>query len=873
MRRLCLHILTVAVLLSGCSGVFDDRYSYDKSVILGARKVLRRGFPDKARHLTSYSDAVPLDSAGMAVWGESYESEDDWINAADVWRSATSIYPEVISFYLHYWQSLLAIARSDSGTADSLRSIVRSHGDSLASVDSFREMLLSYRAAALLEDSIARERGDRLIATYPDSQEIIDLVGERFWNGLYPVWNDNEGRVKYLTEFIRKYHNFSWKNTAWKNLIATYKILKDTTSLVRETADWVYSAHDDPYVLVSAASFMMDCEQLDSARIWISQAYRLKEKLVRPSHIPEEEWLLYGPQLKAQIPLILAEINLSDGGIAKAMKLAEESLELAVYGVDEYATRSAQHYLLGRIYLANDDTNIATDHLIKALEEGEVRNHHPSLADSLLRALHNIDSDTELPEFCRKWRNYSSICFTRVTNDAGLGEARGGRFAWGDYDGDDDDDLLVNGSRLYHNDEGHFNEVTAEVGLNAMGCSGGIWGDYDADGDLDLFCFSSSGDLNKAERLFRNRGDGTFEDMTTLSGEIQDTFSTEAAIWGYFNDDDLLDLFVPGYEKPGDAAADLGRGWRDRLLIQGEEGIFHDKTLEARIIPPHDRHLCGRSPVTCDFDRDGDLDLYVGNYRLQQNLFWINDGYGRFENQAAWLQVDGEQVDGWWGHSIGSQWGDFDNDGDFDLIVCNLAHPRYIKFSNRTMLYRNDGTKKGFTNVRRMWKIKYDECHSEPVWGDLDNDGDLDLFITSVYPNRRSYLYRNDRGRFTDVTYLSGTRIFNGWGCALSDYDNDGDLDLVTRNNGRVELFRNDSKCGNWVEIVADPLRVGTIVELQVPNKTFIRQIEGGKGAGSQSSMVLHFGIGKDKLVDAFIYSEGIRKGPLTVKPNSKARL
>jgi hypothetical protein len=867
--RICFVLLLI--ILNSCSGVFDDYNGAKRADIQNAKKALQRGLTEKAREYVSHDNVEPSDSARLAIWGDSYELEGDWQKAADVWKRAITIYTKKSEYQLHYWDNLIKLANRDSSKADSLRLIIKTQGDNLYLFDQYNSMLLAYQAAVLLEDTSVEKRGDRLIEAFPEKNEVINIVGSRFWDGLYPIWNNNEARIVYLSDFINRYQQFSWKHTAWRLLINACSEVNDTASVMRESGLWVASASDNPYVLISTAVIAMDLSEFDSARVWASKAYRLKEKLKRLPHIPEEEWLLYGPSIKAEIPLRLAEINLLDGNIENARKLAEESYELALFGNDEYATNAAQHYLLGRICLADNDTNTAITHFIKTINVGEVLNYHPSKADSLLKNLLGLNSDEELLSLCRQKSSYNGIIFTRVTVEAGLMDAKGGRFAWGDYDNDNDDDLLVDGSKLYRNDNGYFNDITESAGINASGCHGGIWGDLDNDDDLDLFCFSSSGDITKAERLFRNLGNGVFKDITNISGDIQDTHSTEAAIWGDFNGDNRLDLFVAGYEKPYELADDMGSGWQDRLLIQNNnKGIFQEETSESGMIPPYGKNLCGRSPVACDFDRDGDLDIYVGNYRLQPNLFWVNDGKGHFTNKAAWHMIDGNQVDGWWGHTIGCQWGDFDNDLDFDLIVGNLAHPRYIRFSNRTMLYENISSNGGFKDVRKNWGIKYDECHSEPLWGDLDNDGDLDLFITSVYPNRRSYLYLNEREHFTDITYLSGTRVFNGWGSALADYDNDGDLDLVTRDNSQVELFRNDRHSKNWVEIVLTGQNIGTIVTLETAYRKQIRQVEGGKGAGNQSSMVLHFGVGEAVNGKIIIDHNGISKGPAEVKINEK---
>ncbi len=267
--------------------------------------------------------------------------------------------------------------------------------------------------------------------------------------------------------------------------------------------------------------------------------------------------------------------------------------------------------------------------------------------------------------------------------------------------------------------------------------------------------------------------------------------------------------------------------------------------------PPFGENLCGRGVNWGDFNGDGRQEIYVSNYRLQENLLWMRGDNGQFENRASFYKIAGVERDGWCGHTIGSEWGDFDNDGDLDLFTANLAHPRYIEFSNRSVLYENRLDEGGlFRDVRAEWGIKYEETHSDPAWGDVDADGDLDLFITSIYPNRRSFLYLNDPdwNRFTDVTFLAGARITNAWGCAFSDFDNDGDLDLAVGSNEGVRLLRNLGTENHWLEV---DLRIpgsgyGTRVLLKRGKERQMRELAGGKGTTSQHSRVIYFGLGHD---------------------------
>ncbi|MBU1238890.1 CRTAC1 family protein [Myxococcota bacterium] len=469
--------------------------------------------------------------------------------------------------------------------------------------------------------------------------------------------------------------------------------------------------------------------------------------------------------------------------------------------------------------------------------------------------------------------------FTDITESSGLSGLS--RMAFGDYDNDGDDDLLVNGNTLYRNEgDGTFTNVSEEAGIAGRATNGGIWADYDNDGHLDFYatvnnylplCSSESdcpadgfscvegrckSDSNAGERphdyLWRNNGDGTFTDVSDEAGAPYDFLPTEGAAWGDVNGDGFVDLYVANYETPTNwTDGTLSIGTADKLWMNMGDGTFADFSAAHGI--EAEATLCGRGVNMADYDDDGDLDIYVSNYRLHRNFLWQNSGSGRFTNVGFETGTEGEYISGAYGHTIGSTWVDLNNDGHWDLIAANLAHPRFIEFSDKTMIYINSGPPDyTFEDIREESGVTYSETHSDPAAGDFDNDGYADFFVTDVYVGYQSFLYRNNGDlTFTDVTYPSGIRVDNGWGCAWADIDNDGDLDLVSRG-----LYRNDHATGNYLKVrligtYANRSAIGARVTLNVGGDVLMRQVEGGKGTTTQNSMTLHFGLGDATMVDS----------------------
>jgi tetratricopeptide (TPR) repeat protein len=523
---------------------------------------------------------------------------------------------------------------------------------------------------------------------------------------------------------------------------------------------------------------------------------------------------------------------------------AEENLEKATAILD---FDHRLYYHLGMLYEHQGLREKAVNAYLRSVEAGDEIQEAPAALERLTAA--SGISRENLHAYFAKQEGVTP--FTDVTESSGLGSVKGRRVAWGDFNGDGYEDLLVNGQRLFRNNrDGTFTEVTKTAALDqTSGAVGGVWADFDNDGHLDFYMMADG--IGSHGRFWKNNGDGTFSDITATAVKEPDANPTEGAGWGDYNGDGWPDLYLADNEKPISQAIKWGIGTPDVLWRNNGDGTFTNATKEAGVATLEPMN--GRGVNWGDYNNDGLLDIFVSNYRLDPNFLWRNNGDGTFTNVAQAQEVEGKEKEGNYGHTLGSEWGDYNNDGNLDLFSSNLAHPRYIGISDMSMLLENGGPPRfRFRDRRKEAGIRYMETQSEPSFADYDNDGELDLFLAAVYPQGKTTLYRNNGdGKFVDVTWLAGVRVSNSWTSAFADFDRDGDLDLVVGSEDGIRLFSNDGSSNHWLQVTVvgghcNRDGIGSRVKVTFPGGMQVREVEGGKGTGSQPSLPVEFGFGDD---------------------------
>ena len=387
--------------------------------------------------------------------------------------------------------------------------------------------------------------------------------------------------------------------------------------------------------------------------------------------------------------------------------------------------------------------------------------------------------------------------------------------------------------------------------------------------------------------LYRNQGDGTFSDVTAKAGvDNGGRWGTSAAFGDYDGDGDL-DLYVANYVEldpknlpvfgsgpfcqyrgiPVSCGPRGLKGSRDRLYRNNGDGTFADVS-EALNIDPEAYY--GLGVVWGDYDKDGDLDLYVAN-DSSPSLLYRNDGGGKLTEVGVVAGVaysaDGREQAG-----MGVDFGDYDNDGWPDLVKTNFS-------DDTNNLYHNerDGTFTDLAGAAGFGPVSVPYLAFGVKFFDYDNDGWKDVYVANGHVNpqvdqhplgisyaQRDFLFRNlGGGRFAEVGARSGApfsvkRVSRGG--AVADFDNDGDLDvLVSDLDAAPRLLRNDGGNRNhWIRLKVVGKRsnrdgLGARVEVKAGGRVRYDEVRANSSYVSASDPRLQFGLGATKEVQSMV--------------------
>ena len=419
----------------------------------------------------------------------------------------------------------------------------------------------------------------------------------------------------------------------------------------------------------------------------------------------------------------------------------------------------------------------------------------------------------------------------------------GGGVSFADFDNDGWDDITYtseNGVDIYFlkNTNGDFNLVSFSGISNTNKTKQVIWVDYDNDGDKDLFITALEG----KNSFYINDGEMNFTDISSSIGIFQTDLFTYGASFGDIDNDGDLDLFISN-RSPVD----------HNYLYRNDSGTYVDITNSSGISLEGQLSFCS---IFFDYDKDGLQDIYVSNDKEENiNRLYKNLGDGVFQDVSDFSNA-GVDVS-----AMSTTLGDFNNDGWFDIYITNTPFSQISSIVGNVLLKNNgDGT---FTNIATETGTSFDSLGWGSVFLDADNDGFLDLYVSSSLDGSAQFLSSAFYHQQNDETFIIpqdigfSSDLRESYSNAIGDINNDGKPEIVVVNDTENNFLwqNNTSNQNNWLKVklegvISNRDGIGNTIEINVDGQSQYRYTLAGEGYLSQNSFYEFFGIGEAAEVD-----------------------
>lgn len=439
--------------------------------------------------------------------------------------------------------------------------------------------------------------------------------------------------------------------------------------------------------------------------------------------------------------------------------------------------------------------------------------------------------------------NGQPVTFTNVAASQGInhvylhGNLWGGGISFADFDGDGDDDLTFasgpgEAAYFYQNSGSGFTNIGAQLAINdLMESESVLWADYDNDGDRDFFVSNFEG----VSKLYRNEGNMQFTEVTTAAGLTTDTLQLSASCWGDYDNDGWLDLYVTNRSPVQPNILYHSRG----------DGTFENVTAMAGV---GDTVQSPLAVAFLDYNNDGWQDIYIANDRGRGNTLFRNEGNGTFTDVSVQSGTDLHY------DAMGIAIGDYDRDGDLDMYVSNGPAGNGLLRNNGDGTFSEIAAQLGLSVNRICWGVTFFDYDND---GDLDlyvcvSGGTPD--------RNNVLFENNGDGTFarTAGIGLDGD-AYESFSSAVGDFDGNGYPDIAVLNETQPScLWQNSGGANHWIKIslqgtISNRDGAGSRIELYQNGTGTVRSTHLGLGYLDQNSTVQTIGLGGLTTVDSVI--------------------